>query len=126
MIRRLMLLLPLCLALTACGGDPLKAVHAALAKGDLIAAEKDLDAVVAEHPDLAAARMSRYVLYRHESLLGPPAKQAAYLQKSIEEYDWLAQNFKLALDYKDMDASLKNGAGTAVLFASAHKSIYGE
>lgn len=126
MLRRLLLVLPLSLALSACGGDPMKSATAALAKGDLPGAERALDAVVAEHADLASARCSRFVLYRHEALLGPASKQAAYLQKSIEEYDWLAQHFKLTLDYKDMEGSLKSQPEPAALFNAAHKSIYGE
>jgi hypothetical protein len=83
MLRRLLLLVPFCLAALACGGDPMKGANAALAAGDLPKAEAALDALVADKPQLMSARITRFVLYRHEALLGPP-KQAAYLQKGIE------------------------------------------
>lgn len=127
MLRRLLLLVPFCLAALACGGDPMKGANAALAAGDLPKAEAALDALIAEKPQLMSARITRFVLYRHEALLGPPAKQAAYLQKGIEEFDAIAAHFQLALDYKDMEGCIKKGPPeAAALFAAAHKSIYGE
>jgi hypothetical protein len=118
--------LALVASLAACGGDPMKASTAALAAKDAVKADALLDALVKEKPELQQAHVQRFVVAQYLAAQGDVARQKAYLDKALTEYDWLVKSYGMVADYKDMESSLKTNAHAAADLAAARKPLYGD
>ncbi len=116
----------LALGLAACSGDPMKPVMEALKAGDLGKAELLSDALKEAKPDLLPLRAVRFALFRHQSVHGAAEKQQAYVQRSIAEYDALAQALSLKPDYANMEESLRSNPEGKKLLQMARGPLYGE
>ncbi len=125
--ERWALSLALGLALTACGVKTnTQAAADAMKAGNFALAESDLDALLKAQPDAKPVHAFRMVLFRYLSVQGGAEKQAAYLQKAIDEYDALVKLLGLKPDYSDMEGSLRSNPEGAQLVAAARKPLYGE
>ena len=125
-LRKTLSILALSLALTACGGDPIKPLFDALKSGDFAKTEAVSDALIAKQPESKAVHAVRFALFRHLSVHGPADKQAAYVTKSIAEYDALAQSLGLKPDYANMEDSLRSNPEGKTLLQAARGPLYGE
>lgn len=116
----------LAVGLAACSGDPMKPVMEALKGGDLAKTEALTDALKEAKPDLLPLRAVRFALFRHQSVHGAAEKQQSYVQKSIAEYDALAQALGLKPDYANMEESLRSNPEGKKLLQMARGPLYGE
>lgn len=125
-LRKTFAVAALSLVLSACGGDPVKPLFDALKSGDYAKTESLSDALIAKKPDSKAVHAVRFALFRHLSVHGPADKQAAYVTKSIAEYDALAQSLGLKPDYANMEDSLRSNPEGKALLQAARGPLYGE
>jgi hypothetical protein len=125
-MKRTMMALALLAGMAACGGDPMKASNAALAAKDAVKADALLEAVLKDNPELRLAHLQHYVVAQYLAAQGDPSRQKAFLDKALNEYDWLVKSYGLTADYKDMETSLKTNAQAAADLAAARKPLYGD
>lgn len=114
------------LALAACSQDPVKPLFEALKSGDYARTESISDELVAKQPQSKPVHAVRFALFRHLSVHGPADKQAAYVTKSIAEYDALCQSLGLKPDYANMEDSLRSSPEGKTLLQAARGPLYGE
>jgi hypothetical protein len=113
------------LALAACAKDPALSAGSLLKKGDRMGALKVLEEARDSKPERLPARYALFLLYRLLAAQGDPARSDAWQAGAIKEYEAIAKAQGLALDYKDMEGSLKGNPASRAAFDEAYALVMG-
>ena len=109
---------------SACAKDPGIQAAALLKSGDRVAALQLLEKARADSPSQASTHMALFVLYQYFAAQGEPTRHDAYLQAAIDEYAWIAKQYGIAADYRDMEGSLKSNDKARDAYAAAYAAVY--
>lgn len=110
------------LFLASCAVDPMIEIRSKIKAKDYAAAQSLLEEAVKKAPEKSEPHYALFILYQYRMVNG----DAAAAGGAVREYEWIAKTENLAMDYTNMEASIRQGAKSRVFYKEARETMYGK